>query len=59
MFAIRKKGEAFIIETDDEFIVEEVLDRVECKFQSAAHGMEYQESKKWLDYILQIQGVLE
>ena len=59
MLSIRKKGKAFIIETDEEFILEEVLDRIECRFQEAAHKMEYGESKKWLDYIIQIQEVLD
>ena len=59
MFQISKEGKVFTIQTDEKYIIEEVMDRVECKFQDMARMMNYQESKKALDAILMMEGVLD
>lgn len=58
MFQITKEGKVFTIQTDEKYIVEEVMDRVECKFQDMARMMEYQKAKESLEAILMIEGVL-
>lgn len=59
MFQITKEGKVFAIQTDEKYIIEEVMDRIECKFQDMARLMEYKKARECLDSILMIEEVLD